>query len=91
LGPRRCIVESLGMWRRLGNKRSVPVQIVALAAVAVSGGHAEEAARLVGAAEKLLEDVKGTFVFCDRDEHARTVAEVEAMLRSPPLVLRAAR
>ncbi len=74
--------ESLNLSRDVGVKRGIALCLAGLAGVAVTEGDALAAARLLGAAEALLESTGHTLNPADRAEYDRHVALVRDRLSS---------
>jgi predicted ATPase/class 3 adenylate cyclase len=72
--------ESLAATHAIGNKRNVPPALIAIAALATAGGLPEEAAVLLGAAEKLLAEQGTVLLYTDRGEQEATIITVRAAL-----------
>jgi tetratricopeptide (TPR) repeat protein len=73
----RLFGESLVLQRELGNKQGIAECLAGLAGVA---GQAEQAARLFGAAEALLEAIGAPLAPADRVEWERDVAAIRVQL-----------
>lgn len=72
--------ESATLCRRLGDKEDLAWCLEGFAAFAAAEGDAERAARLIGAAGKLLEDMGAALKPFERQLHDQTVAFVRANL-----------
>jgi predicted ATPase/class 3 adenylate cyclase len=72
--------QSLAIFRELGQKRNIALSLVGLAVVAGQEQQAEQAARMFGAAERLLNDIGAALEPADRAEYDRGVAAVRAQL-----------
>jgi hypothetical protein len=72
--------ESLALCRALGSQRCIAFCLAGLAGVAGGAGQPEQAARLFGAVEALLEAVDGHMWPADRADYERSVAAVRAAL-----------
>jgi predicted ATPase/class 3 adenylate cyclase len=77
---RELFNESLAIFRELGQKRNIALSLVGLAGIVGQEGQAEQAARMLGAAERLLNDIGAVLEPVDRAEYDRGVAGVRAQL-----------
>jgi non-specific serine/threonine protein kinase len=68
------IEESVQIAQELGFKQTIANALTTLAAVAVRRNELERGARVLGAAEALLESIEGGWDVADRANHARVVA-----------------
>src|SRR5262249_6474567 len=75
-----CFAESLALFRELGNKLGIALCLASVAGVVEVHGHLEQAARLFGAVEALLEVIGATLPPIDRAEYEHNVAAVRARL-----------
>jgi tetratricopeptide (TPR) repeat protein len=73
-------VESIRLFRELGYKEGVAYCLEGLAAAAASRNDATAAARLLGAADALSEDLGTALEPAERDRHDRTAAAVRKRL-----------
>jgi len=69
--------ESLKMFRKLANKRGIAEALASLAGLSAASGQAQPAARLLGAAEAMLESIEGAWWPADRGEinHTREMLQ----------------
>jgi hypothetical protein len=72
--------DSLALYREVGNEDGIAYCLAGLAGVAGAEGQPERAARLLGAAEALLEATGVRLIAADRAEYDRNVAAVRAQL-----------
>jgi tetratricopeptide (TPR) repeat protein len=72
--------ESLRVFRRLGNKRGIAECLASLAGLNAASGKAQTAARLLGAAETMLESIGGAWWPADRGEINNTRAVLQTSL-----------
>jgi hypothetical protein len=72
--------ESLAICREVGDKRGTAQNLEGLAALAVTQGQFERAARLFRAAEALREAIGTPLPPADRVEHDRSVAAIRTAL-----------
>jgi predicted ATPase len=77
---RTLLEESLANFRELGQKRNIALSLVGLAVAVGQERQAEQAARMFGAAERLLNDIGAALDPVDRAEYDRGVAGVRAQL-----------
>jgi tetratricopeptide (TPR) repeat protein len=82
LGPLR---EGLALCVELGDKEDEAWCLVALAALAERRGEADRAALLLGAADRLLEEMEASFKPYERDLHERTTRALLQRLREDEL------
>jgi predicted ATPase/DNA-binding CsgD family transcriptional regulator len=80
--------ESLALFSELGIRQGTAECFVGLASLASANGQAADAARLLGAAEVLRASIGASLAARDRQDLARTVAQVRGTTPAP--VLRAA-
>ncbi|MBL8956092.1 MAG: AAA family ATPase [Myxococcaceae bacterium] len=73
-----ALFEAIDLSHRLGNRQTLPTDLVALATFAALGGKAKVGARLLGAAEKHIEALGGGIAFADRDD----VSSAAGLLRA---------
>ena len=74
--------ETLGLWRDLGNLQNLGLSVAAIASLMVDLGDTEAAARLMGAAEGLIEASGGVLFVSVRDniQYERAVATAREAL-----------
>lgn len=72
--------ESMGIFRKLGNKRGIAECLASLAGLNAASGRPQPAARLLGAAEAMLESIGGAWWPADRGEIDATRAALQASL-----------
>jgi predicted ATPase len=72
--------ESLSVFRKLGNKRGIAECLASLAGLNAAFGRSQSAARLLGAAEAMLESIGGAWWPADRGEINATRAALQASL-----------
>ena len=72
--------ESLEIFQELGHKQGIAMCVAGLSGVAASQGHPERAARLMGAAEALLETIGARLDPADFVEYTRKVSDVRDLL-----------
>jgi hypothetical protein len=72
--------ESLATVKTIGDRQGAAMCLAALSRVALAQGRAARAARLLGAAERLLEVIGWTFPPGERAGHDRAVAALRAAL-----------
>ena len=72
--------DSLALYREVGNEDGIAYCLAGLAGVAGAEGQPERAARLLGAAEALLEASGTHLIAADRAEYDHNVATVRAQL-----------
>ncbi|HET9224497.1 MAG TPA: tetratricopeptide repeat protein, partial [Roseiflexaceae bacterium] len=77
---RALFEESLGIFQELGQKRNIALSLVCLAIVASQEQLFEQAVRMFGAAERLLNDIGAVLEPVDRAEYDRGVASVRTQL-----------
>jgi hypothetical protein len=73
--------ESLALARELGNKVGIPASLARLGAVALGAGQVDRAAKLLGAADGLLQSIGARLIGADRLSYERAVASARALLR----------
>jgi non-specific serine/threonine protein kinase len=72
--------EALSLNRNLGYKKGITTSITGLAGVALAEGQPKRGARLLGAAEFMLETIGGHFDSTDQADHDRFVVGARAVL-----------
>ena len=72
--------ESLELNFALGDRRAVAASLVGLAGLAVVQGHAIHAAQLLGAAEKMLNDIAAHLFLDDQREYEHHLESVQSQL-----------
>jgi predicted ATPase/class 3 adenylate cyclase len=72
--------ESLALYRGLGDRRGIAELLECLASVGAAAKQAEQAARLLGAAEALREATRAPLPLSDRPAYDRSVAAVRDVL-----------
>ena len=72
--------EALSLNRNLGYKKGITTSITGLAGVALAEGQPKRGARLLGAAEFMLETIGGHFDSPDQADYDRFVVGARAML-----------
>jgi LuxR family maltose regulon positive regulatory protein len=77
--------ESLALNLTLGDRRAVAASLVALAGLALAQGNAVHAAHLLGAAERLLNDLAAHLFFPDQLEYDRHRKDVRERLDTSTL------
>jgi predicted ATPase/class 3 adenylate cyclase/Tfp pilus assembly protein PilF len=77
---RTLFEESLTIFQELGQKRNIALSLVGLAVITSQENQAELAARMFGAAERLLNDIGAVLDPADRAEYDRGVASVRAQI-----------
>jgi predicted ATPase/DNA-binding SARP family transcriptional activator len=78
-----CFVDSLRLYRKLGDQEGTAWCLEGLARVAISRERAELAAHLCGAASILRERINAPLNPAERPRYERTVAAARAMLGEP--------
>jgi predicted ATPase/DNA-binding CsgD family transcriptional regulator len=74
--------ESLELNLAIGDRRGVAGSLVGLAGLAIAQGHTVHAAQLLGAAERLLNDIGAHFFFSDQVEYQRHIDNLRTQLGS---------
>jgi predicted ATPase/class 3 adenylate cyclase len=77
---RELFTKSLAIFRELGQKRNIALSLVGLAVVAGREQQAEQATRMFGTVERVLNDIGAVLEPADRAEYDRGVAGVRAQL-----------
>lgn len=75
--------ESLELNFATGDRRAVAASLVGLAGLAVEQGQAIRAAQLLGAADRLLNDIAAHMLFDDQLEYERHLTSVRSQLDTP--------
>ncbi|HEY7024692.1 MAG TPA: BTAD domain-containing putative transcriptional regulator [Candidatus Limnocylindrales bacterium] len=74
------LVESLGLSREIDDKEDLCWALIGLAALAAARGRGERAANLLGAAERLLDEMGAAFKAFERSLHDDAAAGAESLL-----------
>ena len=77
---RALFEESLSIFRELGQKRNIALSLVGLAVLAGQEHQVEQAVRMFGAAERLLNDIGAVLEPVEQAEYDRGVSNVRALL-----------
>lgn len=78
-------VQCLTLAREMDDRRIIALTLEKLAGVAAGQGRGERAARLLGAAEALREEIRVQVEFIDRGDYDRIVAETRACMERETL------
>jgi DNA-binding NarL/FixJ family response regulator len=75
-----AFTETLAIWRRGGARHGTALCLIGLAGVACAVGQPSHAARLIGAAEALLDSTGARLETTDQADYQRILAAVSALL-----------